>query len=177
MHILPHWNLAGHEGEEVDVWVYTNMDEVELTANGRNLGRRKVVPGGYASFRTVYRPGKLTANGYKGGKRVMRRTVETTGPAAAVKTETVHEQDGVRIINATVTDRKGRTVPDACPELTISLPAGVTLLGAGNGDPAFRSVERPAPGTAPDSFTIPAFNGHAQFIVRGTGPVTVTLAD
>ncbi len=177
MHILPHWNLAGHEGEEVDVWVYTNMDEVELTANGRNLGRRKVAPGGYASFRTVYRPGKLTANGYKGGKRVMRRTVETTGPAAAVETETVHEQDGVRIINATVTDRKGRTVPDACPELTISLPAGVTLLGAGNGDPAFRSVERPAPGTAPDSFTIPAFNGHAQFIVRGTGPVTVTLTD
>ncbi|MDE6170330.1 MAG: beta-galactosidase, partial [Duncaniella sp.] len=29
VHILPHWNLEGHEGETIPVWVYGNVDEVE----------------------------------------------------------------------------------------------------------------------------------------------------
>ena len=29
LHIFPHWNLQGHEGETVEVWAYSNCDEVE----------------------------------------------------------------------------------------------------------------------------------------------------
>lgn len=29
LHIFPHWNLQGHEGEEVEVWAYSNCDEVD----------------------------------------------------------------------------------------------------------------------------------------------------
>ena len=39
LHIFPHWNLQGHEGEEIDLWAYSNCDEVELIVNGKKLGR------------------------------------------------------------------------------------------------------------------------------------------
>ncbi len=40
LHILPHWNLQGHEGDSIDIWVYSNCDEVELTVNGKKLDRK-----------------------------------------------------------------------------------------------------------------------------------------
>ncbi|MDE6765859.1 MAG: DUF4982 domain-containing protein, partial [Duncaniella sp.] len=167
VHILPHWNLEGHEGETIPVWVYGNVDEVELVVNGKNLGRKKMTPGDYLEWDAVYRPGKVVANGYRDGRKVAVSKIETAGRAVDVKAEVAHEQDGVSIVNVSLVDKKGRFVPTACDSLTISLPEGVALLGAGNGDPAFRGVERPLPGTAPDLFTIPAFNGHAQFILSG----------
>lgn len=175
LHILPHWNLEGHEGETIDIWVYSNMDEVELNVNGRNLGRKKVTPGQHVSFPAVYKPGKVTAKGYKNGKLVKTSVTETSGPAEKLDIQTAHEQDGIRIINVTLRDRKGRFAPTACNPLTIHLSEGQTLLGSGNGDPAFRIKERPAPGEQPDAFTLPAFNGHAQFIVKGSGPIDITL--
>lgn len=173
VHILPHWNLTGHEGETIPVWVYGNVDEVELIVNGKNLGRKAMSPGGYLSWDAVYRPGRVVANGYRNGRKVVSEKIETSGPASQVKAEVAHEQDGVSIVNVSLLDSKGRFVPDACGELTIEIPEGARLLGAGNGDPAFRGVERPAPGTQPSRFTFPAFNGHAQFILSGASEVPV----
>ncbi len=41
VHLSPHWNWAGHEGENIPVVVYTDGDEAELFLNGKSLGRRK----------------------------------------------------------------------------------------------------------------------------------------
>ncbi len=41
VHLTPHWNWEGHEGEPVPVFVYTNGNEAELFLNGESLGRRK----------------------------------------------------------------------------------------------------------------------------------------
>lgn len=49
LHILPHWNLQGHEGENIELWVYSNCDEVELTVNGKNLGRKTMPKNGHLS--------------------------------------------------------------------------------------------------------------------------------
>lgn len=38
LHIFPHWTWPGLEGREIDVWGYTNCDEVELFLNGKSLG-------------------------------------------------------------------------------------------------------------------------------------------
>ena len=52
VHVLPHWNWAGREGQMIPVMAYTNAEEVELFVNGKSLGRRKrgtdtvVIPGG-----------------------------------------------------------------------------------------------------------------------------------
>ena len=178
LHILPHWNLEGHEGEEVPVWVYSNMDEVELTVNGKNLGRKKMPRNGHLEWNAIYQPGKVVARGYKNGKRVMTTTVETAGKAEKLQKEIVREADGTTIVNVSLMDAKNRFAPTACNEVTITLPAdgSVRLLGAGNGDPAFRIAERPAAGSTPERFTIPAFNGKAQFILSGApDDVEVTL--
>ena len=41
VHVLPHWNWAGREGQNIPVMAYTNADEVELFLNGKSLGRKK----------------------------------------------------------------------------------------------------------------------------------------
>lgn len=182
LHIFPHWNLQGHEGEEIDLWAYSNMDEVELLVNGKSLGRKSMPRNGHLSWRAVYKPGRVEARGYKGGKRVMTRRIETTGEAVAAKVDYASgcADDGVQILNVSLVDSKGRFVPDACNPVTIvfgsdEADCGIRLLGAGNGDPAFRGTERPLDGAR--SFTIPAFNGHAQFIISNphSCPVAVKL--
>ncbi len=40
LHILPHWNWPGREGQKVPVYVYTSGDSAELFLNGQSLGRR-----------------------------------------------------------------------------------------------------------------------------------------
>jgi beta-galactosidase len=40
LHLFPHWNWSGKEGQEIDVWCHTNLDTVELFLNGVSLGRR-----------------------------------------------------------------------------------------------------------------------------------------
>ncbi len=193
LHIFPHWNLKGHEGEEIDLWVYSNIDEVELIVNGKNLGRKRMPRNGHLSWKAVYKPGCVEAMGYKAGRCVMAEKIETTGKAERAVSECVYYKDGIQIINVSLVDHEGRFVPDACEDVTITLcgiesPAVTKmesaspgtkdirprLLGAGNGDPAFRGVERPVPGSEPDTFTIPAFNGHVQFIV--SNPASSSLA-
>src|SRR5450631_367845 len=34
LHVFPHWNWPGKEGAELAIWVYSNLDEVELFVNG-----------------------------------------------------------------------------------------------------------------------------------------------
>ena len=39
VHVFPHWNWTGREGDEISVWVYSNLDEVELFVNGKSAGQ------------------------------------------------------------------------------------------------------------------------------------------
>ena len=38
VHVLPHWNWEGREGEIIPVFVYTNYDSAELFVNGKSMG-------------------------------------------------------------------------------------------------------------------------------------------
>ena len=42
LHLLPHWNWEGKEGQEIAVWAYCNQDSVELFLNGASLGSQPV---------------------------------------------------------------------------------------------------------------------------------------
>lgn len=173
LHILPHWNLDGHEGEKVSIWVYGNCDEVALSVNGKSLGRKKMPRGGHLEWEAVYKPGKVVAKGYKGGRCVMTEVVETAGPAAklAVERETIGT---LTVCNVRVLDAKGRFVPTACVPLQITVEGEARILGGGNGDPAFRAAERPEDPAA-RSFSIDTFNGLAQFLLQGPASFTVSL--
>ena len=172
LHLLPHWNLQGHEGEKVEIWAYSNCDEVELTVNGKKLGRQTMPCNGHLKWTAIYQPGKMVAVGYKDGKRVITQTVETTKPAARLlltADRTTIKADGrdVAIVTIEVKDTKGRTVPDACPLLTFRLNGNGRIIGAGNGDPSYLGADHPQDKDC-TTFQIPAFNGLAQVLIQST---------
>ena len=170
LHIFPHWNLKGHEGEEVEVWAYSNCDEVELTVNGKKLGRQPMPRNGHLKWKAIYQPGKVVAVGYKNGKRILTETIETTKPATKIvmkadrQTITADGRD-VSIVTIEIQDNKGSIVPDACPMLDINLTGEGHILGVGNGDPSYLGEDHPKDIDC-KKFCIPAFNGMAQVIIQ-----------
>lgn len=162
LHILPHWNLDGHEGEKVSVWVYSNCDEVQLTVNGKNLGRKKMPVNGHLEWEAVYKPGYVKAVGYKNGRKVMEERIETTGEAveAVWSYETVGD---IMVAQVEMRDAKGRFVPTDNCTIDFTAQEGYRILGWGNGDPAFQYDERPEDGS--DTIRITTFNGLAQVIL------------
>ncbi len=170
LHIFPHWNLKGHEGECVDVWAYSNMEEVELFVNGKSLGKKTMPKNGHLSWNTVYTPGYVKAVGYKNGKKAMETKIETTGAPAklglsADRTTINADSRDVAAITVKALDKKGNFVPDANIPVSISVEGPVRILGVGNGDPTFKASERPADGIG-KTFTVNTFNGLAQILVQ-----------
>ena len=179
LHIFPHWNLAGHEGEEIELWAYSNCDEVELTVNGKKLGRQAMPKNGHLKWKAVYKPGKVLATGYKNGRKIMTQTIETTKPASKIVLKSDRRMltaDGrdVAVVTVELQDAKGRVVPDACPALTFRLEGEGRILGVGNGDPSYPGEDHPKMQNC-KTFSIPAFNGLAQVLVQ-SGRASSTLS-
>ena len=180
LHILPHWNLKGHEGEPISIWAYSNCDEVELFVNGCSLGRKKMPLNGHLEWDAVYQPGKILAVGYRNGKRVKREVVETTGSAFAIdlsadRSEIAADGCDVSVVTVAVKDKKGRVVPDACNEISIEVAGDIHILGTGNGDPANHSPERPLEANS-RLFRMKVFNGYARlFLQSGTSPSSASV--
>ena len=178
LHILPHWNLEGHEGEKVSVWVYSNCDEVQLIVNGKKLEKKKMPRNGHLEWDAVYKPGYVKAVGYRGGRKIAETRLDTAGEAVS-EVWTYETVGDITVASVEMRDAKGRFVPTACNELTFTAPEGMRILGWGNGDPAFQHIERPVTygpaasgpsGTpVPDrdarSISIVTFNGLAQVIL------------
>lgn len=186
LHIFPHWNLKGHEGESVDVWAYSNMDEVELFVNGKSQGRKEMPKNGHLSWDVIYQPGQVKAIGYKNGKKAMETKIETTSEPAklaltADRTKINADNSDVAVVAVQVLDKKGRFVPDANIDLKIEAEGPIRILGVGNGDPTFKASERPTDGKG-KTFAVRTFNGLAQILVQseateGNGTLTVSAAD
>ena len=103
----------------------------------------------------------------------MEKAVETTGAPARVELtadrETI-EADGrdVAVVTVRVFDGKGRFVPDADVDLSLSASGPLRILGVGNGDPTFKAKERPADGMGRE-FKVKTFNGLAQVLLQSDG--------
>jgi beta-galactosidase len=170
LHLFPHWNLKGQEGQPVEVWAYANVDEVELWQDGKSLGRKKMPCDGHLTWTTTYRPGRLMAQGYRNGKRVITQQMETTGEATGImiqpSTRTLRaDGQDVAIIDLALTDSKGREVADGCNDIEVTVEGSAEILGWGNGDPGYKEAERPQ-GTDHRHASFRAFMGRAQVIIR-----------
>ncbi len=64
------------------MWVYSNLDKVELFLNGESLGAKEMQKDSHVAWNVKYAPGSIEARGYKGDKVVMTEKRETTGAAA-----------------------------------------------------------------------------------------------
>jgi beta-galactosidase len=137
LHILPHWNWSGMEGKEIDVWAYSNCDEVELFLNKKSLGKKKMEQNGHLEWKVKYEPGTLEAIGFKNGKKVLTEVQKTTGNPEIIKLSVDKENlpnSKVVVVTAEITDKKGLHVPTANDEIAFSIKGG-KILGVGNGDP------------------------------------------
>jgi len=147
VHVFPHWNWTGREGDEIPVWVYSNMDEVELLVNGKSLGSQKVPHLGHVEWKARYEPGTLEARGSKDGKVVLTDKRETTGPAASIRltadrAEINADGEDVAVIKVEGLDKEGRLVPLADNHIGFKITGNGSLIGVGNGDPNCRRVTR-----------------------------------
>ncbi|MFZ0826181.1 MAG: beta-galactosidase GalA [Verrucomicrobiia bacterium] len=141
LHVFPHWNWPGREGQEIDVWVHSNCEEVELFLNGQSQGRQTMKKNSHLEWKVKYAPGTLLARGYNGGKEVLTQQVDTTGDPAALQL-TPHrasinaDGEDVSVITVQVTDTQGRRVPTASNPITFGITGPGKIIGVGNGDPS-----------------------------------------
>lgn len=180
LHISPHWNWKGHEGQPIPVWVNTNADDVELFLNGRSLGKKSMPRNGHLEWTVAYSPGTLSAVAYKKGRK-LNAAVETTGaPREIVVTpyKTTMRADGseATVVNISVVDRQGREVPDADNLIRFHVTGDLRIIGVGNGDPSSHEPDKPGFGASITDPNAPSgpdtvaarhlFNGHCQVILQ-----------
>ena len=182
VHILPHWNWEGREGQTIPVMAYSNAEEVELFLNGKSLGRKKrfsdewEMPVGHnvsdtGKFVTKYRriwqvpyqPGNLKAVAYSDGKQVGEEEIRTAGAPARIKLiadrRVIHaDGDDLSYITVRVEDKDGNLCPLADNLIHFDVSGAGEIAGVDNGNAAttepFHADHRKA------------FNGMALLILR-----------
>ena len=111
VHVLPHWNWEGKEGEIIPVFAYTNCDSAELFVNGKSYGKkikgkdltdvnteyRGYLNSGYGfkrgvykskyrlSWNVPYKAGNIKIVAYKNGKEVATKKISTAGKPAKIR--------------------------------------------------------------------------------------------
>jgi beta-galactosidase len=165
LHLFPHWNFEGKEGEAIPVWVHSNLDQVELLLNGKSLGSQKVPYLGHVEWKVNYEPGVIEARGSKDGKVVLTGKRETTGEAVAIRmtadrTEINADGQDVAMVTVEALDKEGRAVPTANRLISFKVSGEGAFLGVGNGDPNCQESDKEPKRSL--------FNGLAQLIVQST---------
>jgi beta-galactosidase len=166
LHISPHWNWTGREGDTIEVWVNSNAESVELLLNDTSLGRQEMSRNSHLKWPVIYQPGELKAIAHKGG-RTFSLSRYTTGPAVAIKlspsktTLLADGQDAV-VINVSVVDAEGLEVPNAQYKIAFEVDGSAQIIGTGNGDPSSHEPDQGLKGIWERSL----FNGRCQVIVQ-----------
>jgi len=148
VHLLPHWNWRGKEGQPMDVRVYSNAAAVELFLNDKSLGRKTMPRDSHLEWKVAYEPGRLVAVGYGAdGKEIARDKVETTLAPAAVQLIPSDKRiaaDGasVFVVTVRVNDAQGRMAPEAGNLVSFELSGPGRIIGVGNGDPASQEPDK-----------------------------------
>jgi beta-galactosidase len=163
VHLFPHWNWQGKEGNPIKLYAYTNCEEVELFFNGKSIGKKKSIPFTKLEWELIYKPGKLEARGYNKGRTVTKDIVETTTTPSQIALNSdcnTLKADGcdVAVIKVAIKDAMGRVVPIADNQVKFSIDGPGKIIGTGNGDPSSHE---------PDKATQrKAFNGFCLVLIQ-----------
>lgn len=170
LHILPHWNWEGREGEVTPVYVYTSYPKAELFLNGKSLGvREKCDSTLQQRFRLMwndvrYEPGELTVVAYDSeGNKAMQKSVRTASEPYALELIPARESitaDGKDLLYVTVriVDQDGNLCPLDSRKVRFEVSGAGEFRAVANGDP-----------TCLELFHIPemsAFGGMLTVIVQ-----------
>ena len=186
LHILPHWNWEGREGETTPIFVYTNYPSAELFINGKSQGKRykdlsikleeEEKDGNPEDLErqkryrlmwmdTKYEAGVVKVVAYDDyGKAVAEKEIRTAGKPYALRLtthkETAFSPNGKDLAYITVeaVDKDGNLCPNVNDLVTFSVKGVGSYRAAANGDP-----------TCTDVFHLPKmhlFNGKLVVIVQ-----------
>lgn len=163
LHILPHWNWEGCEGQVTPVFVYTNYPSAELFINGKSQGRRtkdlsvtienSSDSTSTANFKrqqryrlmwmdTRYEPGTVKVVAYdKDGKQVAEQEIRTAGKPHHIELipdRTVIKADGkdLSFVTVRVLDKDGNLCPTAENEISFKVKGAGAYRAGANGNPA-----------------------------------------
>lgn len=173
LHLFPHWNWEGEEGEPISVWAYSNLDSVELFLNGKSLGSKNMPSLSHVEWKVNYEPGVIEARATRNGKVVLTERRETTGKPASIRLtadrNAIHANgEDVAVLRVEVLDAKGRLVPVADDLIVFTVTGPGSVIGVGNGDPNCHESDKGSKRSL--------FNGLAQVIVQGSKtPGTITI--
>ena len=170
LHVLPHWNWEGREGEITPVFVYTNYSSAELFINGKSYGKQSknnsTVQNRYRLMwmNTVYEPGEVKVIAYDDtGKAVDEKVIQTAGKPDRIELIADRMQlsaDGkdLAYINVRVVDKNGNLCPNDQRLISFSVKGEGKYRASANGDP-----------TCLDLFHFPkmhAFSGQLTTIIQ-----------
>jgi beta-galactosidase len=165
LHLFPHWDWPGKEGQNVEVWCFTNCETVELFVNGVTAGWQKVEKNGHAAWTVRYTPGNIEVRGVRDGKTMTTRRETTGAPAKVVlradKNSLVADHEDVVVVAAEIHDAQGRIVPTASNEVQFHVGGPCRIIGVGNGDPSSHEPDRATKRSA--------FNGLCMALVQSQG--------
>ena len=171
LHMLPHWNWEGREGEVTPVFVYTNYPSAELFINGKSQGRRtkdltvnvhnSADSVSMVTFKrqqryrlmwmdTVYEPGTVKVVAYDAeGNVAAEKEMHTAGKPYAIELEAdraVIKADGkdLSFVTVKVVDKDGNLCPNAANEIVFKVKGAGSYCAGANGDPvSLESFQEP----------------------------------
>lgn len=180
LHILPHWNWEGREGEITPVFVYTNYPTAELFINGKSQGKRSKNKNSLTErYRLMwmdvrYEPGEVKVIAYDAnGEKTEEKTIHTAGKPDRLELtpdRNVLNADGsdLAYVNVRVVDKYGNPCPVDNRMVHFKVSGTGKYRAAANGDP-----------TSLDLFHLPKmplFNGQLTAIVQsGRNKGSLTL--
>lgn len=188
LHILPHWNWKGREGEVTPIFVYTNYPSAELFINGKSQGKRTkdLSVNVYNSadsasaadlkrltryrlmwFDTKYEPGTVKVVAYDNdGNAVAEKEIKTAGKPHHIelipdRKEITADGKDLSFVTVKVVDKEGNLYPVAANQIKFKVKGNGYYRAGANGDP-----------TSLESFQEPqmkVFNGMMTAIVASNG--------
>ncbi len=159
LHVLPHWNWEGREGENTPVFVYTNYPEAELFVNGKSYGRQRKLTRTESEaiadkdslalqrrYRLMwmgvdYQPGELKVVAYDDkGSAAEEKVVRTAGKPhrlELVPDRTILDADGkdLAYITVKVVDKDGNLCPHDQRQVSFKVKGAGAYRASANGDP------------------------------------------
>jgi beta-galactosidase len=173
---LKSWNWPGHEGEKMQVHVYTRSKLVKLELNGKPVGEQAVDDNKTitASFEVPYEPGTLTARCFDDSMETASETIKTVGKPAAIRLKADRsaikaDRNDLSYIMVEITDAEGNIVPYANDVLVnFEVIGNGEIAGVGSGSPTdMSSFQQPRKKT---------WQGRCLAILRPKGePGKITL--
>ena len=175
LHILPHWNWDGREGETTPIFVYTNYNSAELFINGKSQGiQKKSMDSKLNRYRLMwmdvkYTPGIVKVIAYNdNGEAAKEKIVETSGKPHHVELEADRDTisangEDISFVTASVVDKNGNPCPTASNRLNFEVKGNGKFRAACNGDAtSLELFHKP---------TMKVFNGKLVVLVQAASAV------